>query len=142
MRASEARAAVAALIIAATLDTRAGVADRMVKLETADDPSSTRERAFRLTLVRQPTRDELTTYDSWTVEYQLSIYYPWSPSIEDRIADDSERIEIALSDAALIAIDSGFSATTFDPTGLETGQQMVTARWSVAVRYRQDASIL
>lgn len=142
MRASEVRAALATIILAATLDERAGSADRMVQLETPDDPPSARERSFRLVLARQPVRDELTTFDSWVVEYTLAIFYPWSKEIEDRIAADTERLEIALSDAALIALDSEFTSLDIAPSGVEPAPQMLIARWSLVAKYRQDSSIL
>lgn len=142
MRASEARAHIATAVMAATLDTRAGVADRMVEIKVAQDPSSAAERSFRITCTTPPHRGTLTTCDAYVVDFELVVFYPWSPEVEDRVCDDAERIEEALADEALVALDADFVRAEVVPSGIATSAHLVTVRWSLVVYYRQDSAVV
>lgn len=137
MRASEVRAALVAAVKAIAPDARAGVNDRFIHVETPRDPDSASERMFRVSLSAQPTKDDtLNTCDMTRGEWSLAIFYPWSNAIDDRIALDSERLDAALSEDALTAQNADFEHILVTPTGVEETLQLVAARWSVIVRYR------
>lgn len=137
MRASEVRAALIAAVRALAPDARAGVNDRFVHVEQPRDPDTAQERTFRISLAAQPVKDDsLNTCDMTRGEWSLGIFYPWTPAMDDRIALDAERLDAALSEDAMTAYDADFQHVVVTPTGVEETQQLVIARWSIVVRYR------
>lgn len=141
MRASAVRTAIIATVTAIAPDTSAAEGDRFVHMAThARDPDAAPSRAFRIELVTQPQRADLTTDDAWIVEHRLTIYQPHSPDIEDRIALDAELVDIALE--RLHEDYADVNNCTCEPAGVDELAQLVASRFSVVTLYRQDSSIL
>lgn len=137
MRASEVRAAIGAAIVAITPDVRHGALDTFRQLESPRDPEATASRVFRVSLVEVPiTDDQINTCDMKRGTWQVSVYYPWTPDLDDRIANDAERIEAALSEDALVARDADFTHVAVTPAGVDEQAALVTARYAVLVHYR------
>ena len=101
MRASEIRAAIVAIVEAITLPAaenppgtrgkfRARKAGRKEILSAQD-----REFAVRLQVAPAPTRGQLPT-DSYRVVYQVQVYYSDKIDVDDVMADDGERVCVAL----------------------------------------------
>lgn len=137
MRASEVRAAVISAIQSITVDDRAGLSDRYVCLDQPRDPEVAQDRAFRVSLQVQPSRDpESNTCDGMIGTWTLSVFHPWTAEVEDRIAEDGERIDKALSDIALVALNEDIQHVTCTPIGVFETASLVTPRWSLVVQYR------
>lgn len=141
MRASAVRQAGIATLTALAQDVREGEADRFVHLAAhVRDPDMAPTGAFRWALVTQPELAELTTFDAWRVEHQLTVYYPFTPNIEDRISDDCELIDIALE--RLHETYADINNCVCSPAGIDELANLIASRFSVVTLYRQDASIL
>jgi len=141
MRHSEVRAAIVAIVSGLTRDTDGGEGDRLVHVTShGGDPETAPSGAFRVALATQPQRHELTTYDSWIVEHQLTIYHPHSPDIEDRIGALSERLDIALERAHETYAE--INTCTCEPAGVDDLTHLVASRYSVVTHYRLTASLL
>lgn len=142
MRASEVRAAIAAAITALSAESPAGEGDRFVYIATLSrDPDTAPGRSFRLALTTQPQRADLTTDDAWIVEYQLSVFYPASPDVEDRIGADAELIDIALE--RLHETNASINNVTCEPAGVdEIGVALLASRLYVVALFRQSEAIL
>lgn len=137
MRASEVRAAIIRAMQAVSGDARAGLNDRYVCLEQPRDPDVAQDRSFRVSIQVQPVRDpESNTCDAMIATWTLSVFHPWTAEVEDRIAEDGERIDKALSDLALVAIDEDIQHVTVTPIGVFEAASLVTPRWSVVAQYR------
>lgn len=141
MRASAVRTAISDAIEAITPDTRAGEGHMFRRMSRQPrDPEAAPERAFRLVLVAQPQRDDLTTWDSWRVEYQLSIYYPHSPDVEDVIGADAELIDVTLEQLQTVTAD--LHNVVVEPSSVSESAQLIASRFSVVAQYRQDAAVI
>lgn len=142
MRASEFRTHLRTLIEDIAADTLQGISTGFRHLAQNADPALAPARSYRLTLVRQPARIELNTEDPREAEWSLAVFYPWMNTIDDVIADDSDRIEVELSGAAMIALDADVIDVTVSPVGVDEQASLVTSRFSIVGRYRLDASVL
>ena len=139
MRASEVRMVIVngMLALNTTLDERAGVNDKYVYLKTPKDPGVARDRSFRVSMQMQPVLDPtLNTCDGMIATWTLATFHPWSPTVDDRIAEDSERIDRALAEDALIALNEDIIHVTVSPLGLFETAALVSPRWAVTVQYR------
>lgn len=137
MRASDVRAAIATAMKAVPPDARAGKDDVFTFLDQPRDPDIAQERSFRVALTMQPMLDpEYGTCDGQVATWDLTVYYPWSPTIDDRIAVDSERIDSLLSENALVAINADIQHVILAPLGVFEAASLLSARWSVTVHYR------
>lgn len=140
MRASEVRAAIVATVTGIAVDNREAEGDRFVHLQVARDPDSAPALAFRLALATQPQRADLTTCDAWIVEYQLSVYHPYSAEVDDVIGATAERLDVALE--RLHETYADVNNCTCEPAGVDELQHLVASRFSVVTLFRQSEAVL
>lgn len=91
MRCKLARAAIGTAVETATADRKPGAGTGLRMLDDAIEPSEAQEGVFLVRLMSWG-RDTANSCDAFWVVYQLVRYYAPSPNVDDRIADDSERI--------------------------------------------------
>lgn len=141
MRASAVRSVITDAIEAITPTTRASEGHTFRRMDRQPrDPEAASERSFRLSLVAQPQRDELTTCDSFRVEYRLSVYYPHSSDVEDVIGADAELIDVTLE--SLQTTNADLHNVVVEPAGVDESAQLLASRFSVVAQYRQDSAVV
>lgn len=140
MRASAVRSEIIDAIEAETLDTKARAGDVVRVLRTAREPESVTERCAMVRLIQGPDRSDTNTCDAWAVTYQVSVFYAPSDDIDDRIAQDAERLAIPLE--SLHTAHSDVMTSDVGPLAVEENGGLVVARRDVRVLYRLDSSLL
>lgn len=137
MRASEVRAELISQLESITPDSAVGGRDRLRHVELRGrEPERPSSRSFALELGRvRPSRtmgDDLPT-----VGYDLQVFYPPSEAVEDRMAEDAERIEDALYQAPLTKTDiAQVSLASGDVQRLDG---LLVMPWVIDVTYRRDS---
>ena len=137
MRASAVKTAIVTSIEAITLDSNVGgEAFNHVDLG-GREPGAISERAFEVELVGV-SPSILITETAQIVTFAVTVYYAAYPLVEDRIADDAERIVQAMT--RLYQEDGDIFKAAFDgvdvaPSGFMDG--MLEASLPVAVTYRR-----
>ena len=137
MRASEVKTAIITALEAIAPDSNAG-GEAFVHVDLGGrDPSAITERAFLCDLTGV-SRGQFITLDCQLVTYQVIVFFKTYPGVEDRIADDSERIIQALNtlheqNQDLYAVE--FDAVDIDPSRIMDG--MLEASLEVTATYRR-----
>ncbi len=137
MRASAVKASIVTALEAISLDSNVGgEAFNHVDLG-GRDPGAISERAFEVELVGV-SPSILITETAQIVTFAITVYYAAYPLVEDRIADDSERIVKALTrlheqDGDIFR--AGFDGVDVAPSGFMEG--MLEASLPVSVTYRR-----
>lgn len=146
MRETDVIDAVRSAVQSLTRDRQQGQADEWRYLDAASDPETAPPRSFRIALAKVPSKDDLSTYDDYIVEYTLSVYYPWNRgapgnnSIDRMIAGDAERIDVRLQKLHEDQAEINLGSST--PFGIEELQHLIACRYSVVVHYRLTSSVL
>ncbi len=138
MRASAVKAAIVSAIESITPDSNVG-GESFVAVEMGGrDPGVISERAFEVELTGvMPSI--LITESAQVVTFTLTIYYASYPDVEDRIADDAERVVKKLTrlyeqgDGDIYRAD--FNEVMVSPSGIIDG--MLEASAGVSVTYRR-----
>ena len=137
MRASAVKTAIVSALEAVAPDSNVG-GEAFVHVDLGGrDPSAITERAFTLDLT-SVSRAQYITLDCQVVTYQLVVFFKTYPGVEDRIADDSERVIKALNtlhaqDDDLYAVE--FDAVDVDPSRIMDG--MLEASLEITTTYRR-----
>jgi len=137
MRASAVKAAIVAAVEAIAPDSNAGGEVFAYVDLGGRDPSAITERAFTVDLT-SISRSEFITVDCQVVVFELVAFFHNYTGVEDRIADDSERIIKALNTlheqaADLYAVE--FGDVDVAPSRAMDG--MLEAASSLSVTYRR-----
>lgn len=137
MRASAVKTAIVDSIEAITVDSNVGgEAFNYVDL-AGRDPGAISERAFEAELVGV-TPSILITETAQIVSFAVTVYYASYEAVEDRIADDAERIIKALTrlhDQNGDIFRAAFDEMSVAPSGFMEG--MLEASLPIAVTYRR-----
>lgn len=142
MRASTLRRLVAARVAAIAVDGPRHHADRLTQIDTArTGPGSAPDRVFRVELVGQPQRISASSCDQFRVTMTLGVMYAATqPGIDDRIADDTERIVVTLDQ--LHVDGAGVERCDVNPAGvLDIAEGQVMSAFELTITYRLDAAI-
>lgn len=148
MRESDVFDVVRAAVEGLTRDNVLGQADAFRFLDEPHDPDTAAPRAFRVQLAKPPSKDDLSTSDDYSVEYVLTVYYPWSRgagalgaySIDRMIAADAERIDVRFQ--RLHEDNASINHSVSSPFGVEDLQTLIAVRYSVIVHYRLTSTVL
>tara|TARA_R100000655_G_scaffold24510_3_gene49613 strand:- start:1579 stop:2001 length:423 start_codon:yes stop_codon:yes gene_type:complete len=137
MRASEVKTAIVSALEAIAPDSNAG-GEAFVYVDLGGrDPSAITERAF-LCVLTSVSRALFVTLDCQVVTYQVVVFFTAYTGVEDRIADDSERMIKALNklheqNQDLYAVE--FAAVDVDPSRIMDG--MLEASLDITATYRR-----
>jgi len=143
MRASQVRAAIVAAIEGVPADAPQHPGDYLAHIDLgADEPTSAPDRSFMVQLAAQPSRIEASSCDLFQVEYFVTVFYAAAqPGVQDRMADDAERIHRALdwlheSHADIARCDVNIAGLT------PVEPEVILSQFSVVVVYRLDSNVL
>lgn len=142
MRASTVRAAIAARVGAIAVDSPRHASDRLTWIDTARvGPGGAPDRVFRVELVGQPERISASSCDQFRARFALGVTYASAqPGIDDRIADDTERITVALDQLHTVA--AGIERCDVEPSGVvDTAEGQVLSTFGVVVTYRLSSQV-
>ena len=137
VRASGVKTALVSALEAITPDSNAGGETFAYVDLGGRDPSAITERAFLCDLT-SVSRAQFVTLDCQLVTYQVVVFFKTYPGVEDRIADDSERVIKALNklheqNQDLYSVE--FDAVDVDPSRIMDG--MLEASLEVTATYRR-----
>lgn len=137
MRASAVKAAIVTAIEGITVDSNVGGESFNHVDLGGRDPGAVSERTFEVELVGV-SPSIMITESAQIVSFAVTVYYATYPLVEDRIADDAERLIKALTrlhDQDGDIFRAGFDAIDVAPSGFMEG--MLEASLPIAVTYRR-----
>ena len=135
MRLSGVKQAIIEAIEAITPDDSAGPRDTFTHIDTGGrDLERAPDRVFRVALSMVPRRGDLITLDAYVGAFDLSVFYTPTPSIEDRIAKDAEKIVDAL--LPLHQQNTSIYRIDIEPGTVAELDQFIAARFDLTVIYR------
>lgn len=134
MLASAVREAIISALKALTLAGRAGPGDKLTVLRVATEPDSVTERCAMVRLLGCG-RDEATTCARFVV-YQVVIFYPPSPDVDNRIADDSLVVDDAMW--GLQQAEPDISSVEVTDTAVSEDAGRIATRRDLRVIYLHD----
>jgi hypothetical protein len=143
MRASQVRAAIVAAVEDTVADSPMHPGDYMRHIDLgSDDPATAPDRSFSVQLAAQPKRIEASSCDLFQVEYLITVFYAAAqPGVQDRMADDAERIHRQLD--WLHEASEDICRCDVSPFGLQPVEpEVILSQFSVVVVYRLDAAVL
>lgn len=132
MRASYIREQIAQTLRNCELDQSVAGYDRLTWLDLPATPEAPRERSFRVVISAQPHRSPVNICSAFRCEYLIEVYYSVSSGVEGRIADDCERIFLALESCDLSA---DYFRLKAEPQGVEERDRNMVSLISVVTDY-------
>lgn len=142
MRAGEVRQAIVDVIEAIAVDagTRAGKRDTFRHVELGGrEPGVLPERSFTVTLSAPPQLVPLYSEDNHRAEWVVRLHYVISEDVEDRIAQDAERVVARLH--RLHEQDPDLFAVQLSALGITVDGSQIVNSYSVAPEYRADSIV-
>ena len=142
-RASTIRAALIAAVEAATVDGQSHSHDKFHHVDDGQDvPAAMPDRMFSVRLIAQPIRISASSCDQFQAAYTIEVAYNASQdAISDRIADDSERLYLAID--TLDTSVPGIERIDIEPVGvIDDGTEQIRSAFNVAVTYRLASAVV
>jgi len=141
MRASEVRSKIIAAIEAASVDDQASSVDVFTHVAIGTrEIRSARDRLFTVTLSTVPVRSgTMFPTDLYQTGYDVTLMYADSPAIEDRIAQDVERVSRALDTLAMDNTDLCKITLFGGPVSEFDG--LVTGTITCSIVYKLDSTV-